>query len=86
MKLFQLNMCDVYMAETMDEAIECAMNETGLNREEVCDEPREIKDEELDRREITLDDGHGTRRTFREQLKIDASTIGSPCMFASTEY
>ena len=62
MRVFKLNEYDWVAAETMEEAIEWYLKETGLSREDAIDEPEEEEyldskmrvDEAMDSEQITL--------------------------------
>lgn len=87
MRVFKLNECDWYMAETLEQAIASYMLETGLPRDEAADEPRELTAEEMQRLVFVDDDNHvnEVRRSFAEELGRRLATDPRPQLFASTE-
>lgn len=92
-KIFQMNDCDWWAADSLESAIQDCMEQYGYTREQVEeDEPRELTDEELDSLQYTDDpsDSEAETRTFREQLKVmqqePEKYTPHPCLFASTEY
>ncbi len=85
MKVFQMNDCDWYVADTMEAAIQQCCEDSGLPRDEAIDDPQELSDADLDRT-IFVDEETG-KRTFRAELdRLVAQGIHRPCLFASTEY
>lgn len=84
MKVFKINECDWYMAETLEAAIQQAMEDTGLPRDEAVDNPREEPPNRMQKLIYTDDDG--TRRTFQEELARRVAAGAKAEMFASTEY
>lgn len=87
MKIYKINECDYYMANSLLEAIECAMKDTGLNEDEIYDPDLacELEDYDLDNLEYSeeLDDGVIAHRTFREELESRNQVAQ---LFASSEY
>ncbi len=84
LKIFQMNDCDWYVADTLEAAIQQCCEDSGLPRDEATDDPQELSDADLDRL-IFNDDG--TTRTFRAELdRLAVLGIHRPQMFASTEY
>lgn len=84
MKVFSINDCDWYMANTLEEAILIAMADTGLPRDEATDDPCELTEAQMNK--LMFTDDNGVKRTFAAELqrRIDA---GKKCgMFASTEF
>lgn len=85
MKVFRMNDCDWYVAETIEQAIEKCCEDVRLPAEEAVQDPEELSDTDLDRL-IFHDEETGTR-TFRAELdRIISSGVHVPCLFASTEY
>ncbi len=84
MKVFQINDCDWYMAPTLEGAIQQAMSDSGLPRDEVCDSPRELSEADMD--DLTFTDDEGNRRTFTEELRRRLTAGARTEMFASTEF
>lgn len=71
MKIFKINEFDYYMADSLLEAVECAMMETGLSQEEIYDEDFacELEDSDLDYIHYHEDIENNLRtRSFREEL------------------
>lgn len=84
MKIFKMNDCDWWVAETLEEAKDSYKLETG---EESDLDARELSDAEMDRLTITNEEDD-VKLTFREELtrRIADGTISSPSLFGSTEY
>lgn len=87
-KIFKMNDCDWWLAQTKDQAIADYEKETG-EREEWA-EVEELTDRQLDALMFTDTDENevpiGGKRPFREQLAIEVAQGGAfPRMFASTE-
>lgn len=83
MKVFKINDYDYYMANSLEEAIQAAMTDSGLSWKEVTDGGAyNISEAGLDKLIFTDDDG--TKRTFREELeqRIAAGTTKAE-LFAS---
>lgn len=95
-KIFKMNDCDWWAAETLDEAkLDCVHTFGGVwpeDAEEFLDDPYEVGDEHLDKLWFVDADemdanGEPVRRTFREELnRMIESGEEFPCPFASTEY
>lgn len=85
MKVFKLNDCDWYLANSLEEAIEVAMKDTGLPRDEVVDDPYELDEEQMNT--VMFDNQDGSKWPFAVELQnmIEAG-IARPGMFASTEW
>ena len=85
MKVFQMNDCDWYMAESAEEA----QVEYGRDYDPgdpLENQPRELEEYEMNTLTFTDDDGDLTR-TFAEELKIRLSGEDvKHGIFASTEY
>jgi hypothetical protein len=101
MKIFAMNDCDWYAADTVEDALKAMAEEVGCEttpegitamREDFdVDDPGEISDESMDVLIYTddseLPEGQIINRTFREQLaKMIADGCKFPCFFATTEY
>lgn len=86
-KIFKLNDCDWYAANTLEEAIAQCAEDTGIPKEEVADDAYEVGDHHLDELIFKDEDRPDEEITFRQELQrmIDAGTK-FPAMFASTEY
>jgi hypothetical protein len=89
MKIFQLDDCDWYAAPDLESAIQFAMSETGLTREDFED-AEEVPEGAMHFLKYHDSDGEGgpvTIRTFAEQLAIELKD-GKPFprLFACTEY
>lgn len=83
-KVFRLNDCDWWMATTLEEAIQAAMKETGLPRDEAADSNAgEVLYSQLER--LVFRDDDGTRRSFKDELARRAGEDPRVQMFASTE-
>ena len=87
MKIYKINECDYYMADSLLEAIECAMKDTGLAENEIYDPDLacELEDYDLDNLEYSeeLDNGVIAHRSFREELD---SREQIPQLFASSNW
>lgn len=84
MKVFKLNDCDWYMAETLEDAVKLVCNDTGLPPDEAADEPSEETPERMAR--LNFVDHDGSERTFAEELQRRVAAGKKPGMFASTEF
>ena len=90
-KVYKINGCDWYAGFDMESAIEQACKDTGLDREELIEDPHELSAEDMDRLifvdEEEDDQGEKRRYTFRQQLNnYIINGEKPPFMFASTEY
>jgi hypothetical protein len=87
MKIFKINDCDWYAAETMEEAIRQCSEDTGIPVGEVEDGAYQVADDALDILIFRDEDRPEEEITFRDELQrmVDAGTE-FPCAFASTEY
>lgn len=87
MKIYRINELDYYMANSLNEAVECAAQDTGLQNDEIYDDDFacELTDFDLDNLEYSeeLDNGVIAHRTFREELEAREQI---PQLFASSEY
>jgi len=87
MIIYKINETDYYMANTLREAVECAIKDTGLTQEEIYDDDFacELTDFDLDNLEYSeeFDNGVIAHRTFREELEAREQI---PQLFASSEY
>lgn len=87
MKIYRINESDYYMANSLREAIECAMKDTGLTEEEIYDSDLacELEDYDLDNLEYyeELHNGVIAHRTFREEFESRNQVAQ---LFASSEY
>jgi len=88
-KIFKLNDCDWFAAETLEEAIECAKRECGYDADSF-DDPYELGDDDLDRLQFQFtddDDKPLETMSFRDALaKRIADGEQFPYLFASTEH
>lgn len=88
MKIFKVNDCDWFAAETLEEALECARRECGYD-DDSFEDPYELDDEELDRLQYQFTDDYDKplqTMSFRAALaKRIADGEKFPYMFASTE-
>lgn len=86
-KVFQLNDYECWFAPSLEEAIECAMKECGLSREDVVYDlasPCELTDEELDSRVFVWGDGEDERYSFRTELNARIAA-GETCGLFSVQ-
>ena len=85
MKVFQMNDCEWWAAETLEEAKSSYFQITGLTEaDRPFDDPHELSAKEMDRLQFIRDDG--SVRSFRDQLDWMVSNGKSfPCFFGSTE-
>ncbi len=85
-KVFAMNDCDWWAAETLDEAKTAYLDQTGMTEADgPFDDPYELDAKAMDR--LRFSDNDGAVRTFREQLeRMLASGQKFPAFFASTEY
>lgn len=84
-KVFRMNDYDWYAAETLEQAVAHAQEQTG--EAEVADEPYEVSDQQLNYLKFLRDDG--TTVSFREELKSQIKNMTNesfPHLFASTEF
>lgn len=89
-KIFRMNEYEWWFAPTLEEAIQEAARQTGLDREELVDEDylEELSDEDMDRLIFVHEaeeDSSELKVTFREELRSrtsDGQTVG---MFAASE-
>ncbi|HYF35129.1 MAG TPA: hypothetical protein VD994_07575 [Prosthecobacter sp.] len=84
MKVFKINDCDWYMANTLDEAVALAIAETGLPRDEAVDDPRELSEEAMNRLQFVNPDG--SKWSFAVELQNRIQAGMKPGFFATTEY
>lgn len=82
MKAWQINECDVYAGETLEEAIEASMRDTGNTQEETVGD---YAGHEVDRAETVrlVEEGDGSGFTTVGAL-LDEMT--KPGIVSSTEY
>jgi hypothetical protein len=100
MKIFAMNDCDWYAAETLEDALKamaknlaCEATDEGIaemRNDFDVDEPVELTDEDMDRLKFREEEEDGTlgvaMLTFREKLdEMIADGDEFPCFFASTE-
>lgn len=90
MKVFQLNDCDWYAAETLEEAIDCAVELTGVSREEIVEpsySPYELTEEQMNNHTMIDEDTKEPVGSFTEVLaqRIKEGQM-FPQLFASTEF
>ena len=84
MRIFRMNDCDWWMAETLEDAKRDYMaSGHGLREEEALDDPGEVSDSDMDRLQFTEDDG---KHSFRAELAIRVGRREDSQFFASTEY
>lgn len=91
MKIFRLNDCEWWMAETLEEAIAGYTEMMGPSDDDYFDEAHEIPESDYDRLKF-----HGERRnergqmeehisTFREEMNRLVALGKTSCYFATTE-
>ncbi len=85
-KLFAVDDCTWYAAKTAEEAVQAAMADTGLSREEFSEDIHEISNAMMDKFKFVEEDGKEIG-TFREELnRMIAAGEKFPCFFATSEY
>lgn len=86
MKVFAMNDCEWWAAESLEEAKADYIKETGVPEEDgPFDDPHELGAEAMNRLRFSDDDG--SVRSFEAQLKkMVAEGSKFPCLFATTEY
>lgn len=89
-RVYEMNDCDWYIARSPVQALLKAMHDTGLTRSEVLGdgmaEPREIREEELDRLKY-YDEATEQHMTFRRALERWINNGEPvPAIFACSEY
>ena len=87
MKVFRLNDYEWWAAETLEEAKEACLKQTGLDEDEAIDEswePYEIPDQDLDTLTVTDDEGSERRTvTFRQAIdELTGKGQEFPCLLA----
>ena len=89
-KIFMINECEWYKARNIYEAIDTAMNETGLSFQEACDaELHELSDAEAETlMYVDLEDNlNSEKMPFKLRLEWEMDNLPvKPGIFASTEY
>jgi hypothetical protein len=87
MKVFAMNDCEWWAAETLEEAKADYLKETGMKEaDEPFDDPHELDAEAMDRLRF-FDEDEKAKRSFREQLeRMVSSGAEFPCLFATTEF
>ncbi len=85
MKVFMMNDCDWWMAETAEDATRDYVAAGCSSGDE--DEPEELDDDQLDHLVFVweADDGTNGRRSFREELNRRVAEGWKSEFFASTE-
>jgi hypothetical protein len=88
LKIFQLNEYEWWTAETLEDALEVACEESGLSLEEVSDSPTELTDDELDKLKFFYDPySKDEFCTFRERFEyLSKNGKLEPGLFACTEW
>lgn len=90
MKIFSIDDCEWFAAETLEDAIQCACTDYDYNEDNALSDPRELTDEEMETFQFTFtdkDDQPTEVMSFRAALaKRIADGESFPCLFASTEY
>lgn len=89
-KVFKLNDYEWWAGESLDSIRPAYLEATGIDpdSEEGFDHPRELSDEELQKKTIHFDEGEAPdKSTFKEYLnELIAKGQEFPCYFAGTEY
>lgn len=87
--MIQVFMVDDYMwyaAESAEDAVKCAMDESACDRSDFDEDINPISEEGMNRLVFVEDDENETKKTFRQKLdEMIAEGYKFPCMFASTE-
>jgi hypothetical protein len=96
MKIWKLNDCEWYAAETLDDAKRALLETIGPPAEgqteaeffeEFLENPCEVGDEHLDKLKFVDEDKPGEEITFRQELqRMISDGKEFPRFFASTEY
>lgn len=88
MKIYRVSETEWYKANSLEEAIACAMVDTGLSQEELTEgmTPAELTEAEMDTLRYTDPDANPPiDRTFREELAAEEAER-KPTIFASKEW
>jgi hypothetical protein len=93
-KVFQLNDIEWWMAPSLEEAIAASMEQSGLDRDEACDEDimHELTDKELDTLIFNwgMEEGQQNnpefQHSFRKELECRIKEGVKTEMFAATDY
>lgn len=88
-KIFKVNDCDWVAAETLEEAIQCAIDTCGYDREEACDESvaGELSYNDMINHKYIDEDVPGDNETFQDVLsRMIRGGEKFPQFFASSEY
>lgn len=87
MKVYELTEGTWWAAETLEEAVQDAMNTMGLSREDAVDsDAHELTPEEMEYYRYQ-DEDEEESITFKAQLeRMIAREVHFPCFFATSEY
>ena len=92
MKVFRMNDCDWWMAETLEQAVNDYLKMTGsqsdLDRGEMLDDPAELTPHEMASHEFYPDETQDPDKviSFSTELKYRIARGATSELFASTEY
>lgn len=79
---FRINDCEWYAAETFEQAVEVAVKETGVPREDLVDDSYATGEPEDDQQLIYVDENRDKQMTIRESL----DELDGPGFAFGTEY
>lgn len=85
MKVFRLNDCDWWMAETMEQAKADYLKMTGEDSE-IFDDPKELTAQDMEDHEFYPDESVERAIPFSEELRNRIVAGRTSELFASTEY
>lgn len=86
-KVYKLNDCDWYMAETLEQAIEAALNDVCDHDDDYVDDPHELSPEAMESHTFNdWETGELVERTFAEELARRVASGPKAEMFATTEF
>ena len=89
MKVFSMNDCDWWIAETIEDAKRDYLAEVSGLPEDVLEDPCEVSDADMDRLMFVTEPKLGIkseRHSFREELSRRVESGEGSQLFASTEY
>jgi hypothetical protein len=89
MKVFRVNDCEWYMAETLEQAVDLCAKDCELPADEAAHDPCEVSDADMQRLIFTDDMANprgSDRRTFAEELARRVAAGAGPGAFATTEF
>lgn len=88
MKIYKLNEYEWWAADSLEEAKQACLKQTGMDESEAIEDPYELSEEEMDNL-FFIDDEGPERRTITFQQALDELMSRGqkfPCIFASTIY